>query len=42
MDNVKHPTISDRILLVRSDGIPSWLTKVGYTAVQGRKERAGT
>ena len=41
-DNVKHPTISDRFLLVRSDGIPSWLTRAGYAAVQGRKGRAGT
>jgi hypothetical protein len=42
MDNVKHPAILDRFLLVRSDGIPSWLTKAGYTAVQARRERAGT
>ena len=37
VDNVKHPTIPDRFLLVRSDGIPSWLTKVDYAAVQARK-----
>jgi len=41
VDNLKHPTISDRFLLVRSDGIPSWLTKVDYTVVQARRERAG-
>ena len=41
MDNVKHSTIQDRFLLVRSDGIPSWLTKVDYAAVQARRERAG-
>lgn len=39
LDNVKHPTISDRFLLVRSDGIPSWLTKVDHTAIQARRER---
>ena len=39
VDNVKHPTISDRLLLVRSDGIPSWLTKVDYTAIQARREK---
>lgn len=41
IDNVKHPTISERFLLVRSDGIPTWLTKSSYAAVQGRKERGG-
>ena len=40
-DNIKHPTIPDRFLLVRSDGIPSWLTKVDYTAVRARREKAG-
>jgi hypothetical protein len=39
VDDVKHPTISDRFLLVRSDGIPSWLTTVDYGAVQARRER---
>ena len=41
VDNVKHPTISDRFLLVRSDGIPSWLTRVDHVAIQTRRERAG-
>jgi hypothetical protein len=40
VDNVKHPTVPDRLLLVRSDGIPSWLTKIDYAAVQARRERA--
>ena len=40
VDNVKHPTISDRFLLVRSDGIPSWVTRVDYAAIQARREQA--
>ena len=41
MENVKHPSITDRILLLRSDGIPSWLTGANYAAIQSRKERSG-
>ena len=41
MDNVKHPSITDRVLLLRSDGIPSWLTSTNYATVQSRKEKAG-
>lgn len=40
VDNVKHPTISDRFLLLCSDGIPSWLTKVDYSATQAQRQRA--
>ena len=36
---VKHPSLTDRILLLRSDGLPSWLTSANYAAVQARKER---
>ncbi|KAF9652254.1 hypothetical protein BDM02DRAFT_3183963, partial [Thelephora ganbajun] len=40
-ENVKHPSITDRILLLRSDGIPSWLTGANYAAVQSRRDRSG-
>ena len=40
-ENVKHPSITDRILFFRSDGIPSWLTSTNYATIQSRKERAG-
>ena len=39
IDSVKHPTISDRLLLMRSDGIPSWLRRVDYMATQARREK---
>jgi hypothetical protein len=39
--NVTHPSIPDRILLLRSDGIPSWLTSANHAAVQSRKVRSG-
>ena len=39
--NIKHPSITDRVLLLRSDGIPSWLTSTNYATVQSRKERVG-
>lgn len=38
-ENMKHPSITDRILLLRSDGISSWLTVANYTAIQSRKDR---
>lgn len=41
MENVKHPSIADRVFLLRSDGIPSWLTAVSYAAIQSRKDMSG-
>ena len=41
MDSIRHPSVTDRILLLRSDGIPSWLTSTNHATVQSRKERAG-
>ncbi|KAF9781585.1 hypothetical protein BJ322DRAFT_1111510 [Thelephora terrestris] len=38
-EGVKHPSLADRILLLRSDGLPSWLTATNYAAVQARKEK---
>ncbi|KAF9642154.1 hypothetical protein BDM02DRAFT_3193802, partial [Thelephora ganbajun] len=40
-ENVKHPSITDRILLLRSDGIPSWLTGANYAVVQSWRDRSG-
>ena len=36
---VKHPSMADRILLLRSDGLPSWLTAASYAATQARREK---
>ncbi|KAF9787391.1 hypothetical protein BJ322DRAFT_1019815 [Thelephora terrestris] len=41
MENVKHPSIADRFLLLRSDGIPSWVTGANHAAIQSRKEKSG-
>jgi hypothetical protein len=40
VENVKHPSIADRFLLLRSDGIPSWLTGGNYAAIQSRREKS--
>ena len=41
LKSVKHPSIADRFLLLRSDGIPSWLTGANYSAIQSRREKSG-
>ena len=33
---VIHPTIVDRVLSLRSDGSPNWVTAVGFANVRGR------
>ena len=39
---VRHPALSDRIFLLRSNGLPSWLTTASYAAIQARKGRRRT
>lgn len=41
VDNMKHPLIADRFLLLRSNGIPSWLTGSNYSTVQSRRDKSG-
>lgn len=36
---INHPTVVDRVLNIRSDGSPNWVTNAGFTNVQGRKAR---
>jgi hypothetical protein len=37
---IAHPLISDRVLSIRADGTPSWVTVVGFASIQSRKGRA--
>ena len=37
---IAHPTLSDRVLSVRSDGTPNWITPSGFTSVQQQRGRA--
>lgn len=38
-DKVYHPTIVDRVLSMRTNGTPSWITAASYTTIKGRKEK---
>ena len=37
---VYHPVIADRVLSIRVNGTPSWITAASYMTIRGRKERA--
>ena len=37
---IAHPTLSDRVLSIRSDGTPNWITPSGFTSIQHRRSRA--
>ena len=39
-DKVYHPVIADRVLSMRANGTPSWITAASYTTIKGRKEKA--
>lgn len=39
-DKVYHPVIADRVLSLRANGTPSWITAASYTTIRGRKEKA--
>ena len=41
-DKVYHPVIADRVLSMRANGAPSWITAASYTTIKGRKEKART
>ena len=36
---IAHPTLSDRVLSIRSDGTPNWITPAGFTSTQHRRDR---
>ena len=37
---VYHPVIADRVLSIRANGTPSWITAASYMTIRGRKEKA--
>jgi hypothetical protein len=39
---VYHPVIADRVLSIRANGTPSWITAASYMTIRGRKEKAKT
>ena len=39
---VYHPTIADRVLSIRANGSPSWITAASYMTIKGRKEKTKT
>ena len=39
-EKVHHPVIADRVLSMRANGTPSWITAASYTTIKGRKEKA--
>jgi len=38
-EKVYHPTIDDRVLSMRANGTPNWITTASYTTIRGRKGR---
>lgn len=34
-----HPSLQDRVLKMRRDGTPSWITGASYVTMKGRKEK---
>lgn len=41
-EKVYHPVIADRVLSMRANGTPSWITAASYTTIRGRKEKTRT
>ena len=37
IEKVYHPTIDDRVLSMRANGTPNWITAASYTTIRGRK-----
>ena len=37
VEKVYHPTIDDRVLSMRANGTPNWITTASYTTIRGRK-----
>ncbi|KAF9646725.1 hypothetical protein BDM02DRAFT_3254809 [Thelephora ganbajun] len=39
-NKVYHPIITNRVLSMRANGTPSWITAASYTTIKGHKEKA--
>ena len=39
-NKIYHPVIADRVLSMRANGTPSWITAASYTTMKGRKGKA--
>ena len=37
MEKVYHPVIDDRVLSMRANGTPNWITAASYTTIRGRR-----
>lgn len=37
---VHHPIIPDRVLSMRANGTPNWITSASYSTIKGRKEKS--
>jgi hypothetical protein len=37
VEKIYHPTIDDRVLSMRANGTPNWITTASYTTIRGRK-----
>ena len=40
MERVYHPAIDDRVLSMRANGTPNWITTASFTTIRGRKVKA--
>ena len=36
-EKVLHPTIDNRVLSMRANGTPNWITTASYTTIRGRR-----
>ena len=39
-EKVYHPAVDDRVLSMRANGTPNWITMASFTTIRGRKSRA--
>ena len=39
-EKVYHPAIDDRVLSMRANGTPNWITTASFTTIRGRKGKA--
>ena len=40
IEKVYHPVIDDRVLSMRANGTPNWITAASFTTIRGRKGKA--
>ena len=41
-EKVYHPAIEDRVLSMRNNGTPNWITAASFTTIRGRKGKFKT